>query len=165
MPVLLKGSCHCGTVRFSVQSSTPVPFALCVCSICRKVGGTGGSINLGGHYKTLEITQGKEDISVYKAVMNRDTPQESIASSERSFCSKCSSMLWLWDKQWPELIHPFAAAIDEPALTPPKRMVVACSTGLPAYVRLPEGEKTVYDMYPEIGSLESWHKAEGLWVD
>lgn len=26
MPVELKGSCHCGAVRFSVESSTPVPY-------------------------------------------------------------------------------------------------------------------------------------------
>jgi hypothetical protein len=26
MPVELKGSCHCGSVKFSVQSSTPVPY-------------------------------------------------------------------------------------------------------------------------------------------
>ncbi|KAF7312786.1 GFA domain-containing protein [Mycena kentingensis (nom. inval.)] len=164
MPVLLKGSCHCGAVRFSLQSSTAVPYQLCLCSICRKVGGTGGSVNLGGHYESLKIEKGKEYISVYNAIMNRDTPEESIASSERSFCSKCSSMLWLWDKQWPELVHPFASAIDEPELVVPKKMVVGCTTGRPAYVRLPEGPKEVYEMYgPE--SLESWHKKEGLWVE
>lgn len=32
--------------------------------------------------------------------MDRDTPKESIASSERNFCSKCSAMLWLYDETW-----------------------------------------------------------------
>ena len=63
MPVELKGSCHCGAVAFTVQSSTPVPYQLCMCSICRKVGGAGGSINLGAHADTLQITKGKGDIS------------------------------------------------------------------------------------------------------
>lgn len=63
MPIELKGSCHCGAVAFTVQSSTPVPYQLCMCSICRKVGGTGGSINLGAHADTLQITKGKGDIS------------------------------------------------------------------------------------------------------
>ena len=63
MPVELKGSCHCGAVAFTVQSSTPVPYQLCMCSICRKVGGTGGSVNLGAHAHTLQITKGKADIS------------------------------------------------------------------------------------------------------
>ena len=65
MPVELKGSCHCGAVTFTVQSSTPVPYQLCVCSICRKVGGTGGSVNLGAHAHTLQIMKGKKNISYY----------------------------------------------------------------------------------------------------
>ncbi|KAF7290201.1 GFA domain-containing protein [Mycena indigotica] len=164
MPVHLKGSCHCGAVRFAVDSSSAVPYQLCVCSICRKVGGYGGSVNLGGHNATLQIEQGKEDIRVYRAVMDRDTPEERTATSERSFCGRCSSMLWLWSPEWPDLIHPFASAIDDPELVVPERMAVACAAGKPAYVRLPEGPKDVYDVYgPE--SLESWHKKEGLWVE
>lgn len=42
MPMLLKGSCRCGSVRFEVQSHTPVPYQLCYCSICRKQQGGGG---------------------------------------------------------------------------------------------------------------------------
>ena len=66
MPVELKGSCHCGAVAFTVQSSTPVPYQLCMCTICRKVGGVGGSINIGAHAETLQITKGKGDISYEK---------------------------------------------------------------------------------------------------
>ncbi|HKO66652.1 MAG TPA: GFA family protein, partial [Burkholderiaceae bacterium] len=32
----LKGSCHCGAVKFSLQSDSPVPFMHCHCSICVK---------------------------------------------------------------------------------------------------------------------------------
>jgi len=131
--------------------------------------------------------------SIYKAILDRDTPEEEIASSERNFCKKCSSMLWLYDATWyafgnwhsfyyvsnlyalrPELIHPFASAIDSPELETPKTMVKIpplFTPGLkliipkvcimlnskPSYVRLPEGNKEVYDEYgPE--TLESWHK-------
>lgn len=67
MPVLLKGSCRCGAVRFEVQSHTPVPFMLCYCSICRKQQGGGGfAINLGADYETLKIT-GKRSLGVYCA--------------------------------------------------------------------------------------------------
>ncbi|KAF8660895.1 hypothetical protein AX16_001524 [Volvariella volvacea WC 439] len=163
MPVELKGSCHCGAVKFSLLSSTPVPYQLCLCSICRKVGGVGGSINLGGHSNTLKV-EGKEHISVYKAVLNRGTPQETIASSERNFCSKCSSMLWLYDETWPELIHPFASAIDEPELEAPETLVCIKLDSKPDYVRLPEGSKKVYKNYgPD--SLEGWHKKNGLFVE
>ncbi|KAF4562549.1 hypothetical protein EYR36_003943 [Pleurotus pulmonarius] len=160
MPVELKGSCHCGAVRFSLMSSTPVPYQLCLCSICRKVGGVGGSINLGGHSKTLKV-DGKEHVSVYKAILDRDTPKERVASSERSFCSKCSAMLWLYDETWPELIHPFASAIDEPELQSPETLTCLMLNSKPDYVRLPEGARKDYKIYPR-QSLEEWHKANGL---
>ncbi|KAJ7575554.1 Mss4-like protein [Mycena floridula] len=164
MPVELKGSCHCGAVRFTVQSSTAVPYQLCCCSICRKVGGNGGSINLGGHSNSLKILQGKEHISIYKAVLNRDTPEESFAISERNFCSKCSSMLWLYHKNWPELIHPFSSAIDSPELVAPEKMVCIKMNSKPDHVRLPEGPKDLYDDYG-VNSLEEWHKKNGLYVE
>ncbi|KAK0457593.1 Mss4-like protein [Desarmillaria tabescens] len=159
---VLKGSCHCGAVRFSLKSNTAVPYQLCLCSICRKVAGSGGgSINLGGHLDTLEIQQGKEYISVYKAVLDRDTPKERIATSERSFCSKCSTMLWVCDKTWPGLIHPFAGAIDTP-LQAPKSMVCIEHNSKPDWVRLPEGEKEIYEEYGPL-SLEEWHKKHNLY--
>ncbi|KAF8625927.1 hypothetical protein AX17_006653 [Amanita inopinata Kibby_2008] len=164
MPIELKGSCHCGAVRFTVDSSTPVPYQLCVCSICRKVGGVGGSINLGAHSKTLKILQGKEHIRVYNAILYRDTPHQRTGSSERNFCSKCSSMLWLYDEHWPELLHPFASAIDSPELPPPDEMVCLRLDSKPAYVRLPEGKKEVYEKYKGL-SIESWHKEHKLYVD
>ncbi|KAI9453785.1 Mss4-like protein [Lactarius psammicola] len=165
MPVELKGSCHCGAVVFTVQSSTPVPYQLCLCSICRKVGGTGGSINLGAHAHTLQIIKGKENISIYKAVLSGcGTPEEKRASSERHFCSKCSAMLWLWDETWPELLHPFASAIDEPELKAPEEMTVLMAASAPAYVRLPEGQKKVFKEYPD-ATLEDWHKERGEYVE
>jgi len=160
--VELRGSCHCGAVQFTVMSSTPVPYQLCVCSICRKVGGTGGSINLGGHNKTLKI-EGKENISIYKAVLDRGTSEENIASSERNFCKKCSAMLWLYDPTWPDLIHPFASAIDSP-LEVPEKMVVLLTKDKPPYVRLPGGKVSIYKGYPP-DSLEDWHKKNNLYKE
>ena len=52
----LKGSCHCGSVKFTVQSPHQYPFNLCYCSICRKTAGGGGyAINLNGWYQTLKV--------------------------------------------------------------------------------------------------------------
>ncbi|KAG6852654.1 hypothetical protein C0991_010167 [Blastosporella zonata] len=96
--------------------------------------------------------------------MNRDTPDEYIASSERNFCSKCSSMLWLYDETWPELIHPFASAIDSPELKAPDTLTCIKLDSKPAYVRLPEGKKKEYEEYgPE--SLEEWHKNHKEFVE
>ncbi|KAI0026996.1 Mss4-like protein [Vararia minispora EC-137] len=162
MPVELKGSCHCGAVKFTVQSSSAVPYQLCHCSICRKVGGYGGSVNLGGFSDTLKI-EGAEHITKYHAVLNRGTKKESRASSERNFCSKCSTMLWLYDEAWPELIHPFASAIDSP-LKEPLEMTCVLLDSKPKWVRLPEGPKKLYKHYGD-HSLEEWHKTHGEWVE
>ena len=56
----LEGSCHCGAVKFRLDSVHPYPFMRCYCSICRKTAGGGGyAINLGGDHRTLKI-QGKK---------------------------------------------------------------------------------------------------------
>ncbi|EHA17829.1 hypothetical protein ASPNIDRAFT_137696, partial [Aspergillus niger ATCC 1015] len=159
----LEGSCHCGSVEFALESSTPVPYQLCACSICRKVGGYSGSVNLGGIADSLKIKKGKDLIKKYSAVMARGTPDEKICASERNFCSNCSTMLWLWDHHWPELIHPFASAIDT-ELPVPDEMVCLMENSKPAWVRWPEGKKQVYDVYPE-DSLEDWHKKHNLFFE
>lgn len=159
----LEGSCQCGSVEFALESSTPVPYQLCACSICRKVGGYSGSVNLGGIADSLKIKKGKDLIKKYSAVMARGTPDEKICASERNFCSNCSTMLWLWDHHWPELIHPFASAIDT-ELPVPDEMVCLMENSKPAWVRWPEGKKQVYDVYPE-DSLEDWHKKHNLFFE
>ena len=56
----LEGSCQCGGVEFTLQSQTPVPYQLCACSICRKIGGHIGAVNLGGIADSLKISKGKD---------------------------------------------------------------------------------------------------------
>ena len=91
--MLLKGSCHCRAVRFSVQSHAPVPFMRCYCSICRKTAGSGGfAINLGADHATLKV-QGREHLSVYRARLRNGRRSQ----GQRHFCKQCGSPLWLWD--------------------------------------------------------------------
>lgn len=66
----LDGSCQCGGVEFTLQSQTPVPYQLCACSICRKVGGYSGSVNLGGIADSLKILKGKDLIKYGPAIPN-----------------------------------------------------------------------------------------------
>ena len=75
--MLLEGSCHCGAVRFRVESQTPYPYQACYCSICRKTAGGGGyAINLGAEANTLEI-EGAEHLRVYNAKLyDRGEPDE-----------------------------------------------------------------------------------------
>lgn len=65
-------------------------------------------------------------------------------------------MLWLWDKQWPELLHPFASAIDS-ELPAPDEMVCIMEASKPEWVRWPEGKKKVFEGYPDM-SIADWHK-------
>lgn len=103
----LEGSCHCGAVRFSCDSPHPVPYQRCYCSICRKTAGGGGyAINIMGLADTLKI-EGEENITMFHARM-----EDGLSDGERRFCSKCGTALWVYDENWPELIHPFASAID-----------------------------------------------------
>lgn len=152
----LKGSCHCGAVHFSLEAYAPQPYLRCYCSICRKTAGGGGyAINLGGHADSLTV-EGEEAISVYQAKIDgAESP------AERRFCARCGSTLWVWDPRWPDLVHPFASAIDSPLPQPPERVHIMLASK-PDWVPLDEGAKaSCHDAYPE-ESLEAWHRRLGL---
>ncbi len=155
--MLLEGSCHCGAVRFSVQSHEPVPFMRCYCSICRKTAGTGGfAINLGADHSTLQVT-GRDHISVYQARLDDDQR----SSAQRHFCKLCGTALWLYDPTWPELVHPHAGAIDTPLPTPPDRIHMMLGSK-PDWVEVsvrPADETC--DEYPD-ESLAEWHQRHRL---
>jgi len=153
----LEGSCHCGAVRFSVESHTPRPYMRCYCSICRKTAGGGGyAINIMGAAKTLKV-EGKENLSVYRA---RIEGEESPA--RRHFCKRCGSALYVSDLRWPELVHPFASAIDTPLPAAPERAHIMLDFKAP-WVEVPEGKKDPhFAEYPDL-SIEDWHKKHGLY--
>ncbi|MCJ1368310.1 hypothetical protein MMC16_007452 [Acarospora aff. strigata] len=163
MPMKLDASCQCGGVEFTLQSNTPVPYQFCACSICRKIGGYSGAVNIGGIHDSLQITKGLDLIKRYNATADRGTPQEKKLESERAFCSNCSSPLWVFDRHWPELVHPFASAIDTP-LPVPEEMVCIKADSKPEWARWPEGQKSVHRDYGK-DSLEEWHRERGLYVE
>ncbi|MDT0682739.1 GFA family protein [Roseicyclus sp. F158] len=162
MPMTLEGSCRCGAVHFTVQSHTPVPYQLCYCSICRKTGGGGGSaINLGGIAKTLTVS-GEAAIGRFSAEIERGGICKT-SSGERSFCTGCGAALWVYDPDWPDLIHPFASAIDTDLPAAPERVHILLADKA-SWAQVPDGPAEVhFEGYPD-ESLEDWHKARGLWV-
>jgi hypothetical protein len=158
----LKGSCHCGSVRFTLHSRHPYPFNLCYCSICRKTAGGGGyAINLGGDYQTLNV-EGKEHLSVYRAkIWDSKTGDRQESPAQRNFCKNCGSALWVWDPRWPDLVHPFASAIDTELPIPPERthMMLGAKAG---WIEVQAGPKDQeFDSYPK-ESLAEWHRRLGL---
>jgi hypothetical protein len=165
MPMLLKGSCRCGAVRFQVASHTPVPFMLCYCSICRKQQGGGGyAINLGADSSTLKV-EGEEHLGLYRAeIEDEERTHCEVSTGERCFCRECGSALWLYDPTWPELVHPFASAIDGELPTAPERVHIMLkykASWVEPNIR--DGDRT-FDIYPE-ESIADWHKKRGLWVE
>jgi hypothetical protein len=158
----LKGSCHCGTVTFSLEAHSPVPFMHCHCSICRKTAGSGGyAINLGGDAATLKV-RGRKHVSIYHALLREPGRRATRSPAARHFCSRCGSALWLWDPRWPELVHPHASAIDTPLPKPPE-VVEAALAYVPDWVDVPRGRGHVHcDTWPP-ESLEQWHRRKGLW--
>ena len=165
MPTTLKGSCRCGAIRFTVESHTPAPYQLCYCSICRKQQGGGGfAINLGADARTLEIS-GEEHLGLYRAEIEDDEHEAcEVSSGERRFCTKCGSALWLYDPNWPDLVHPFASAIDTDLPKPPSRvhlMLKYKANWVEPDIR--DGD-AVFELYPE-ESIADWHRRNGMWVE
>lgn len=152
----LQGSCHCGAVRFSVESPHPYPYQRCYCSICRKTAGGGGyAINLSAHAATLEV-EGAEHQGIYRALIDGET-----SPGERHFCRHCASALWVFDPRWPELVHPFASAIDSELPIPPERVhLLLDSKASWVEVETRDTDKC-FAGYPE-ESIVDWHRRLGL---
>jgi hypothetical protein len=154
----LEGSCHCGAVRFALESAHPYPFMRCYCSICRKTAGAGGyAINLAGDHRTLKVT-GRKNISVYRALMlDEDTGKRQRSSARRHFCRRCGSPLWLWDPSWPDLVHPHASAIDTDLPVPPEHTHIMLGSRASWIEVDPKRGDREFDEYPE-ESIADWHR-------
>jgi len=148
--MLLKGSCHCGAVRFSLESETPYPYMHCYCSICRKTAGGGGyAINIMGQAASFE-KRGRTRI--YRATRG---------GGERHFCPRCGSALWVWDKRWPEWIYPFASSIDSRLPAPKERQHILLGSKA-SWVPVPRGRHDKhFREYPR-EAIVDWHRKRGL---
>jgi hypothetical protein len=149
-------------VVFSLTSAHPYPYQRCYCSICRKTQGGGGyAINLGGAARSLKV-RGRKQISVYHAKIKAEGERRAHRSSaERHFCRLCGSALWLFSPEWPELIHPFASAIDTPLPVPPQHThLLLDSKASWVEVDAQPGDQQ-FDGYPE-ESIAEWHARLGL---
>lgn len=158
----LKGSCSCGAVKFSLLSSHIFPFERCYCSICRKTQGGGGyAINLGGDARSLHVA-GRENVRVYHArVKNPEDARAHRSSGQRHFCKLCGSALWLFSPEWPELIHPFASAIDTPLPVPPETTHLMLEFKAPWVVPKIGRKDKKFKRYPK-ESIAEWHERLGL---
>lgn len=160
--MLLKGSCHCGAVRFALRSRHPYPYQRCYCSICRKTQGGGGyAINLSGDTATLRVT-GKQHKRIYHAKLKEPGDKRAHASTaERHFCARCGSALWLFSPEWPELVHPFASAIDTKLPVPPESTHLMLAFKAPWVEVEAKKKDSKFRHYPK-ESIAEWHERLGL---
>jgi len=164
VPRKLEGSCRCGAVSFTVGSSGPYPYQLCYCSICRKTDGGGGfAINLIGDKRTLKVKGGRS-IRLFHAKIRDDEGRCRTSRGERRFCGRCGTPLWVYDPEWPELMHPFASCIDTALPKPPSKVHLMLRYKAPWVVPdIGPGDRK-FQLYPK-QSIEEWHRARGLWLD
>lgn len=161
----LEGSCHCGRVHFSLTSAHPYPYQRCYCSICRKTQGGGGyAINLAGATESLKV-RGRDHIRIYHARMkNPEDARARTSTAERHFCGECGTALWLFSPEWPELIHPFASAVDTDLPPAPESTHIMLEFK-PGWVPVERGPKDqLFDRYPE-ESIAAWHDRLGLTME
>ncbi len=150
--MLLKGSCHCQSVKFEVESPHPYPYNLCYCSICRKTAGGGGyAINLSAKFDTLKI-EGNQHTSVYHAIIDG---KETVA--DRVFCKHCASVLWVYDSSWPEQVYPFASAIDTELPIPPERTHLMLDSKASWVETEAKKHDKCFAQYPD-ESIAEWHE-------
>ncbi|WP_144147062.1 GFA family protein [Paraburkholderia sp. BCC1884] len=101
---LLKGSCHCGAVKFELR--TPfLPAARCNCSLCRRKGALMTPLF---PKSALTILQGEDSLTVY---------QFNTRVAKHYFCKHCG-------------IYPFHQTRKDPALW---RVNIGCLDGVDPY--------------------------------
>jgi hypothetical protein len=102
-------------------------------------------------YETLKV-DGNEHTSIYYAIIDG---QKSPA--ERHFCKHCASALWIYDSRWPDLVHPFASAIDTELPIPPERTHLMLDSKA-SWVELEtKPDDQCYPEYPDEG-IAQWHE-------
>jgi hypothetical protein len=101
---LLKGSCHCGAVKFEVDAPI-VPAARCNCSLCRRKGALMTPLFPASQ---LTILQGEDDLTLY---------QFNTRVAKHYFCRHCG-------------IYPFHQTRKDPLLW---RVNIGCLEGIDPY--------------------------------
>jgi hypothetical protein len=111
-----------------------------------------------GVAETLEV-KGKRALGLWNAPIDGRK-----GSANRHYCKRCGTPLWVSDEQWPELVHPFASAIDTelPKVPSSVHLLLRDKAGWVEPQIGPNDE--CFDGYPEL-SIEEWHKKHRLWVE
>lgn len=72
----------------------------------------------------------------------------------------CGSFLWVYDSNYPELMHPFAWAIDTDLPKPPEHTHIMLDFAA-NWVEIPQSQSDYHQRYPK-ESIAQWHERLGL---
>ena len=90
-----------------------------------------------------------------------DRSDDADAPRGRRFCSKCGSALWNYDPRWPELLHPFASAIDSALPVAPQTVHIMLGSKANWVQPCVADGDLEHEEYPE-ESLADWHARHGI---
>ena len=151
---IASGQCLCGKVAFEID--VPARWAWHDHSAgSRRAHGAAYATYVGSWRKRFRVTSGQGAITRY---------EDKATKTVRSFCKHCGTPLWVSDEQWPELVHPFASAIDTELPKAPSSVHLLLrdkASWVEPQIGLNDDR---FEGYPEL-SIEDWHKKYGLWIE
>ena len=105
-----EGGCRCGAVRFRAAGK-PLWVAHCHCNECRKA--TGSAFASYAGYRSSDV----------KWTAGPPKTHETSPGVHRGFCGTCGSPMSFEGGRWPDEIHLFLGAFDDPAAFEPRAHV------------------------------------------
>jgi len=130
---MLRGSCLCGTVRYTVTCEI-THAENCHCTMCRKAHGAAFSTNAVVATDSLHV-QGSEHLSAYRSSPHR----------EKLFCARCGSQLFIKRLNAPEdTVITLGTLDDDPHVQPSRHVFV----GSKAAWYEPEARLVQHELYP-----------------
>jgi hypothetical protein len=106
-------------------------------------------VELAGHAASLKV-EGSENIRVYRA-----------STAERHFCGICSSGLWIFHPGDPNLIFPYASAVDTPLPKAPDHTHMMTEFNASWVQIISESHDEFHERFPD-ESIVRWHEERQL---
>jgi hypothetical protein len=101
-PMKTQGGCHCGAIRFEIETSEPPVRALdCNCSVCRMT----GFIHIIVPHERFELLTGRDALASYRF---------GTGTAEHLFCCRCGVKSFYQPRSHPNAWSVNANCLDHP---------------------------------------------------
>ncbi len=136
---MIKGSCLCGGISFSINEEKISMMSNCYCSNCRKATGSDYVTVIQVPPEDFSWLSGEELVSTY----------ESSPGNHRAFCKVCGSRMPQSNTAWPFITIPAGSLDGDPKVTPQVSIFTASK---PAWHSIDESVLSC----PDMGTPEFW---------